>query len=483
MSDITLSAGVRQNLLSLQSTASLLGQTQENLATGKKVNSAADNPSNFFTSQSLNNRANDLSSLLDSIGQAQQTVNQAESGITSLTNLVQSAKSLATQAQQATTGTVNYTAVTGTQAIAADTTELTSSATVASAVGAAGVTASVQSNVSLAAGSFTGGSSSLVNGDTLVFTLGSGTAQTATFTTGTAGANQFTDAASLTTLLNTDFSGKAVATNSSGAVTLTSNDLSNDFTTSGTGVADAGTNLATTAHTLGSALTISDGNGHSANFYYVASTNNVQSTQGEFNTAGDLVRTAISTRASEHPLDDHADRIPAGNLQLDSAAARSPFAAGGLGTAPRLRHHRGQWQLQRDPERQNRHPVGPGRLECHADDHVRQRQRPGKHQGGTDNGAEWPHRHHRQPQLHQRHPVHADQQRGGDDRRRSDARDVARPAQARHHPTPVGAGRLRRTPPGRTCRPSTTTCSRRSTNWPATRPTTASTCSTATTSR
>src|SRR6202162_4493006 len=127
MSDITLSAGVRQNLLSLQSTASLLSTTQEDLATGKKVNSAADNPTSFFTSQSLNNRANDLSSLLDSIGQAQQTINQAETGITSLTNLVQSAKSLATQASQAATGTVNYTAITGTQAIAADTTEISGS--------------------------------------------------------------------------------------------------------------------------------------------------------------------------------------------------------------------------------------------------------------------------------------------------------------------------------------------------------------------
>src|SRR5215469_1162498 len=130
MSEITLSAGVRQNLLALQSTASLLSTTQEDLATGKKVNSALDNPSNFFTSQSLNNRANDLSALLDSIGQAQQTVNAAEQGITSLTSLVQSAKSLATQASQATSGTVNFTAITGTQAIAADTTKVTSTATV-----------------------------------------------------------------------------------------------------------------------------------------------------------------------------------------------------------------------------------------------------------------------------------------------------------------------------------------------------------------
>ena len=63
MSGIVLSASVRQNLLSLQSTASLLATTQNNLATGNKVNSALDNPTNFFTAQGLNNRAGDISNL------------------------------------------------------------------------------------------------------------------------------------------------------------------------------------------------------------------------------------------------------------------------------------------------------------------------------------------------------------------------------------------------------------------------------------
>ncbi len=53
MSDITLTSGIRQNLLSLQQTSTDLTTTQEALATGKKVNSAADNPSSYFTSQSL----------------------------------------------------------------------------------------------------------------------------------------------------------------------------------------------------------------------------------------------------------------------------------------------------------------------------------------------------------------------------------------------------------------------------------------------
>ena len=112
MSDVVLSAGVRQNLLALQSTANLMSITQNRLATGKKVNSALDNPGNFFTSQSLNNRASDLNALLDSIGQAQKTLEAADQGITSLTKLVESAKSVAKQALQAPQpGSATYNAV------------------------------------------------------------------------------------------------------------------------------------------------------------------------------------------------------------------------------------------------------------------------------------------------------------------------------------------------------------------------------------
>lgn len=108
MSNIVLSAGVRQNLLSLQNTADLMASTQNRLATGKKVNSALDNPGSFFTSQSLQNRASDLNDLLDSIGQAQKTLDAADQGISSLTKLVQSAKSIAKQARQASLGDVTY---------------------------------------------------------------------------------------------------------------------------------------------------------------------------------------------------------------------------------------------------------------------------------------------------------------------------------------------------------------------------------------
>nr|WP_321456389.1 flagellin [uncultured Cohaesibacter sp.] len=98
-SDITLSAGVRSNLLSLQKTADMMSLTQNRLATGKKVNSALDNPTNFFTSESLSARANDLSNLLDGISNSIKTIEAADNGISAITDLVESAQATVRQAQ------------------------------------------------------------------------------------------------------------------------------------------------------------------------------------------------------------------------------------------------------------------------------------------------------------------------------------------------------------------------------------------------
>ena len=99
MSGIVLSASVRQNLLALQSTASLLSTTQNDLATGNKVNSALDNPTEYFTAASLNNRAGDISNLLDGISNGVQVLQAANTGLTSLQQLVDNAKSIANQSQ------------------------------------------------------------------------------------------------------------------------------------------------------------------------------------------------------------------------------------------------------------------------------------------------------------------------------------------------------------------------------------------------
>ena len=146
MSDITLSSAVRSNLLSLQNTADLMSKTQERLATGLKVNSALDNPTNFFTASSLNSRANDLARLLDGVSNATQTLEQADNGISAITKLVESAQATARQAQQ-TSASVETAAqflgsalandtnatTTGTVAIGADTQTISSSAPVTGA--------------------------------------------------------------------------------------------------------------------------------------------------------------------------------------------------------------------------------------------------------------------------------------------------------------------------------------------------------------
>jgi flagellin-like hook-associated protein FlgL len=106
MADIVLSAGVRANLLQLQKTSDLITSTQTKLATGKRVNSALDNPINFFTAQGLSNRASDLGNLLDSMATAFNTIQAANNGITSITKLVQSAQALVSQAQQTSDTTV-----------------------------------------------------------------------------------------------------------------------------------------------------------------------------------------------------------------------------------------------------------------------------------------------------------------------------------------------------------------------------------------
>lgn len=109
MSDIVLSQGVRSNLLQLQQTSDLITQTQTRLATGKRVNSALDNPINFFTAQGLSVRANDLNALLDAMSSGINTIQAANNGISAITKLVQSAQALVSQANQTADTTVRAT--------------------------------------------------------------------------------------------------------------------------------------------------------------------------------------------------------------------------------------------------------------------------------------------------------------------------------------------------------------------------------------
>ena len=206
MTGIVLSASVRQNLLSLQSTAALLATTQNDLSTGNKVNSALDNPTSYFTAAALNNRASDISSLLDGIGNGVQVLQAANTGITSLQSLVSSAQSVANQVLQTPVGysaksSVSTTAVTGATAnnLLGTGTGFTD-ATFTGATEANNLTAPGQiSNSTLLATATNSDSltAGFANGDTLTVD-----GQTLTFlTTGATGANQIAVSSTVGALL------------------------------------------------------------------------------------------------------------------------------------------------------------------------------------------------------------------------------------------------------------------------------------------
>ncbi len=222
MTDISLSSAVRSNLLSLQNTANLLGKTQERLSTGLKVNSALDDPTAFFTASSLNSRAGDLNRLLDSVGNAVQTVKAADDGISAITKLVENAQATARQALQKPAGSTTPTTLSGSVTIADDV-------------------------AAVATGTVTG----LAGTDTLVGDLGFTATQTITLTVGSNTATSYTIGATdtlsdLVTALDAD--GNAGVAITGGALVITAGNNTDTLTLGGTGSGDLGAlGLTTTA--------------------------------------------------------------------------------------------------------------------------------------------------------------------------------------------------------------------------------------------
>ena len=258
MSGIVLSASVRQNLLSLQSTADLLSTTQNRLATGKKVNSALDNPTNFFTAQSLDNRASDINNLLDGISNGTQVLQAANTGITSLQKLVDTAKSIANQALQTSVGYSTKANLT------------TTAPTGAAALGVAG-TASDLTNA---------GTNSL-QGTTLVFKSSATSSVTLTFSN-VAGATNFNSVDSLNTLLSANNIQLQASFNAAGTITFTSaNDVaSQTITKTGTYAAPPATSSASidisgTATTGSVTAAVADVNSQNARASLVAQYNGI----------------------------------------------------------------------------------------------------------------------------------------------------------------------------------------------------------------
>jgi flagellin len=167
MANIALSAGVRTNLLSLQGTASMLTATQEKLATGKKVNSALDNPTNFFTAQALSERATSLTSLQDGVNTGIQTVKAANKGLDTITSLLKQAKSIAEQQKNAVAGG-DYRALVGTTALARTGNGLTGDKATAYAAVEANAAASIKDKT--LASSVIPAAGGMAVGSTLAFT-------------------------------------------------------------------------------------------------------------------------------------------------------------------------------------------------------------------------------------------------------------------------------------------------------------------------
>jgi flagellin-like hook-associated protein FlgL len=99
---ITLTSGMRQNLFSLQQTTKLMETAQNRLSTGKKVNSALDDPINFFAAENHQQRADDLAFRKDAMGEAIQTIKAGNNGIEAITDLIAAAKSTAQSALSTT---------------------------------------------------------------------------------------------------------------------------------------------------------------------------------------------------------------------------------------------------------------------------------------------------------------------------------------------------------------------------------------------
>jgi flagellin-like hook-associated protein FlgL len=230
MSNITLSAAVRSNLLSLQNTASLLDTTQTRLATGNKVNSALDNPTSYFTASALNSRASDLGNLLDGVSNAVQTIQAANDGITSITKLVESAQATANQAQQLSEKVEDQPAVAGAAATAVGT--------------KTGLTATSDATTN-----------GFADGDSLTLTGGNFSNVTISFKADGSGD---LDTDTLTTQdvideINTQ-AGANVASLVGGKLTITGQDLATDITVGGTNTSG----LAATAHVAAAAATTKD---------------------------------------------------------------------------------------------------------------------------------------------------------------------------------------------------------------------------------
>lgn len=237
MSDISLSKAVRSNLLSLQGTATMMAKTQEKLATGNKVNSALDNPTNFFTGAALNSRSNDLNALMDGMANGIQTLEAADNGLSSVTKTVESMQSSIRQARQDKSWKgVSF--------------EMdTAAATTAGAViigGTAGTVATGGVSVSTVTGSATGGAFGTTVAGDITIQMGSNAAVPVTLVAGESIDSVITKLNANDTLKAQGFS---ASKNAAGTALILTSDKNQTITTGGLNSTTATTGFASAAQT------------------------------------------------------------------------------------------------------------------------------------------------------------------------------------------------------------------------------------------
>ena len=253
MSDITLTSSIRKNLLSLQNASKLLDTTSERLSTGKKVNSALDNPSSFFTARGLTNRASDLTGRKDGLGQAISLLQATDKSISSITTLVDQAKATAQAAEEASTaGITSLTSAsasfvgTGETGVATLSTEAIAATTAnTSSLSIKGQTGTIV-NTSSTLTQMTG--AGVADASTLIFTLQLDQGQT--IPAGTAGTSTINGASTITetlTALNALTGVTAAFNTATGAIDITGiGGLELGFTGTSKYSADTGLNVVAT---------------------------------------------------------------------------------------------------------------------------------------------------------------------------------------------------------------------------------------------
>jgi flagellin-like hook-associated protein FlgL len=287
MASVTLSAAVRQNLIALQNTSSLQATTQNRLATGKKVNSALDNPTSFFTAASLSARADQLSLLLDQMTNGVNTLQAADNGLTSITTTIQSLQATVTQARQDSSWqSTSY-------SIASATIGTTAAKTLGISGGAVTGTVNVALNTPTVAATLLGAGGFAAAGNTVGAGAGTFTVQAADVNGGVAVNVTAVSGDTVATLLakiNTATGANLVASNSGGQLLLT-DAAGNNITIGGT-VAGTGLSVGASANgVVGSVQTVdqlvTSINGNASLTGFVKASNN----------AGQLQITNLSTTA------------------------------------------------------------------------------------------------------------------------------------------------------------------------------------------